>query len=214
MSNRWLGPGIMLLATLIGLLAYPELPDEIATHWGISGDPDDWTRKSVAVAIMPAIALVTWIVLILAPRIDPRRENFEAFADTYYWIVNGTMIFLAALHLLVIANGLGWDIPLSRAMLVGLGLLFVLIGVAMRRFKSNWVAGIRTPWTLSDEEVWTRTHERGAAVFVISGLATIIGALLLPIAVATIVSLLLILGGSIWVVVYSYVLYRDRDTAG
>lgn len=211
MSNRWLGPAVMGLATLFGLLVYQELPDRIATHWGLSGEPDDWMRKSVAVFLTPGIALVTWIILVLAPRIDPRRENFEAFGDTYYWIVNGTMFFLAALHVVVIGNGLGWGIPVTRLVLIGLGLLVILIGVAMRRFKSNWVAGIRTPWTLSDDRVWERTHQRGAYIFIGSGAVTIIAALLLPVTVATILAVALPLFGSLWLVVSSYVLYREKN---
>lgn len=37
--------------------------------------------------------------------------------------------------------------------------------------------GIRTPWSLDDDEVWRRTHYVGARCFVVAGLMMVVGVL-------------------------------------
>jgi uncharacterized membrane protein len=50
------------------------------------------------------------------------------------------------------------------------GLLFIFIGNLSPKFKPNYFVGIRTPWTLANEDVWKKTHRFGGKVFVITGL--------------------------------------------
>ena len=43
------------------------------------------------------------------------------------------------------------------------------------KIKPNWFMGIRTPWTLSSEEVWNRTHRLAGKIFIVMGLIMILG---------------------------------------
>ena len=76
------------------------------------------------------------------------------------------------------------------------------------RIRKNFFIGIRTPWTLASDEVWSRTHRIGGRLFILSGVIIWIGALLgLPLAwtVGVAVGLVLI------PVVCSYFLYRKIE---
>ncbi len=66
--------------------------------------------------------------------------------------------------------------------------------------------GIRTPWTLSSDRVWEETHRIGAILFKASGILTILGAFSGPYAIWFV--MVPLLGSSLFLVVYSYVLYR------
>lgn len=39
----------------------------------------------------------------------------------------------------------------------------------------NWFIGIRTPWTLSNEKVWDKTHKVGGKMFKIAGVIALFG---------------------------------------
>ena len=40
--------------------------------------------------------------------------------------------------------------------------------------KPNYFIGIRTPWTLENEETWRKTHKLGGKLWLIGGLLTIL----------------------------------------
>jgi uncharacterized membrane protein len=183
MANmRRLLPGIAALAAALGfsLWALPRLPERVVTHWGISGQPDGWSPPLVAALLLPTLGLVGAAFLSIVPRIDPRRASFELHASTYWLICNAVLVFMAALHVAVIGYALGWPISIDRLMPFALAGLLVLIGNVMTRMRPNWFMGIRTPWTLSSERVWRKTHRLGGFCFVAAGIVIATVALASP----------------------------------
>lgn len=169
---RRLWPSLVALALAAGfsVWAYPQLPGEIATHWGVDGQPNGWSSSLLAAVLVPSIAAALMVVLLVVPRIDPRRESWELHGPTYWMMANLTLCFLLLSHVLVLGVGLGWKLPIGRLVPVAVGALFVVLGNVMPRMRPNWFMGIRTPWTLSSDEVWRRTHRIGGACFVVAGL--------------------------------------------
>ena len=43
-----------------------------------------------------------------------------------------------------------------------MSILFIIIGNVMGRIRPTFFVGIRTPWTLADDEVWRKTHRLAA----------------------------------------------------
>jgi uncharacterized membrane protein len=173
MANmRRLLPGIAALFASLGfsLWALPRLPERVVTHWGVSGQPDGWSPPLAAALLLPVLGLVGAAFLTIVPRIDPRRASFELHASTYWLVCNAVLVFLAALQVAVIGYGLGWPISIDRLMPFALSGLLILIGNVMTRMRPNWFMGIRTPWTLSSERVWRKTHRLGGYCFVAAGI--------------------------------------------
>jgi len=77
----------------------------------------------------------------------------------------------------VVLWNLGIEISPRVFFPVGLGLLFFYIGILCEHLRRNWFIGIRTPWTLSNDKVWEKTHKIGGRLFKIAGVATLFGAL-------------------------------------
>lgn len=177
MKKTWLPLIIWLAAVAISVWSYPQLPDQVATHFGINGQPNDYSSKLFAVTSMPVLMLLIWALLVWVPKIDPRKENFPRFLGGYQWIQVATMLVLLVAHITMMMNGLGYAVNISVFTMLSVGVLFVTIGNVMPRFRSNFFVGIRTPWTLSSEETWRRTHALGARIFIISGIAIMLGAL-------------------------------------
>jgi uncharacterized membrane protein len=99
---------------------------------------------------------------------------------------------------------------MSGAMLPAIGLLFIFIGFMLRQAKRNFFIGIRTPWTLSSDTVWNETHRVGAVLFMISGGFAFLGGLFGGTA-AFWLMFAPIIGSTVFLLVYSYILYR-RET--
>lgn len=152
-------------AGLASVAVYGDLPAEMAIHWGPTSDADGWASRPIGAfglpALMAALAALLWSV----PRFDPLGENYESFRPTYDWFVVAALAFLGYVHGLVLATNLGVDVSMPRALVPALAALYYGAGVLLERAEPNWFVGIRNPWTLSDERVWERTHEKGGKLF-------------------------------------------------
>src|SRR2546421_3048683 len=177
MRSRWFGLVIAALAVAISISAYPRLPPTVATHWNLRGTPDGFSSRGLAVAIMPLLIVAMTGLFNVLPKIDPRRENYARFLTSYWLIANAVIVFMLVAHAMIIASGLGFSVRVDRLMPVGVGLLFVFLGNYLTRVEPNWFVGIRTPWTLSSDTVWRKTHRTGGVTFVIAGIVMIATAL-------------------------------------
>lgn len=78
------------------------------------------------------------------------------------------------------ADTMGVWAHLDRALPLGLGLIILLVGRVLVYVPPNQKLGIRTRWTLADEEVWLATHRLAGRTFAAGGVLTMAGALLPP----------------------------------
>ena len=210
MRNRWLGFVVAAVALALGVWAWPRLPARVPTHWNIHGVPDWYSSRLVAVLLMPGIVLALNGLFRILPLLDPRRVNYEKFQDTYWLIANALVLFLLGVHALVIANGLGYPVAMARLMPVGIGLLFIVLGNSLARVQPTWFVGIRTPWTLSSDTVWRKTHRTGGFTFVIGGGVMITAAFVSGALVWVLLAAAAVLAVAV-PVVQSYVLWRREQ---
>lgn len=170
MRSRWFGLVIAALAIVVSVWAYPQLPPMVATHWSLNGTPNGFSSRAWAIAVVPIVLVVMTVVFNVLPKIDPRHANYPKFLTTYWLFANSVIVFLLIAHGLFLARGLGYPVRIDRLMPVGVGLLFVILGNYLTRVEPNWFIGIRTPWTLSSDTVWRKTHRTGGWLMVLGGL--------------------------------------------
>lgn len=214
-TKRRLAAGIVLVgvAAAASAFALPDLPERTAIHFGPGGTPDSYTSPLFAAAFVPALMLALLGLFEGVVRVDPLRENLRESEGVYDALVLGTLAFLAFVHGLVLAFNLGYDVPITDAAFVAVGVLYVALGAAMRRVDRNWIVGFRTPWTLSDDVVWERTHAVGSIALVLAGVVTVAGTLALPaygvwFVVGTILAVV------VFTYAHSYVVYQRRHPDG
>ena len=201
---------LIAIAIIAGAALWNQLPDQMASHWNINDEVDGTMPRFWGVFMMPLITLGMMALFLVVPNIDPLKANIAQFRDTFNIFIVLIIAFMLYIHGLTLAWSLGYqDFKISSAMLPFVGVLFIAIGFLLRKAKRNFFIGIRTPWTLSSDSVWDKTHQLGAALFMASGALAIIGGFFGGTTAFWFLFVPLI-GSTLFLIVYSYVLYRNE----
>ncbi len=171
---------VSLLPFVLVALAWPYLPEQVPTHWGFNGQVDGWSSPA-SLWLLCAISPILSLGLQFLPRLDPKRENYEKFQSRYDFFGPLVPVLLLLCVAVTLSESL-WPgrINVSRTIGMMIGVLFLIIGNLMGKIKTNWFMGVRTPWALSDPDVWNKTQRLGGWVFFLSGLSAVILSLLAP----------------------------------
>lgn len=200
---------VILIATLAGISLWSHLPDPMASHWGIDDQVNGTTDKFWGVFLMPIMTAVMALIFLAIPFVDPLKANIAKFRESFNVFIVLITSFMIYIHGLTMAWNLGYtSFRMSTAMLPALGLLFIFIGFLIEKSRRNFFVGIRTPWTLSSDLVWEKTHRLGGLLFKISGLVALVGVLIPDYALWFL--FIPVIGSSLITVIYSYLIF-DRE---
>jgi uncharacterized membrane protein len=203
-------PLIFILATLIiWLVFYPQLPGQIPIHWDIGGNANGFASKLNAMLMSISSMLLIYGIMVVTPRIDPKKENYKKFSKGFTIINLSLLLLFFAINLMIILSGLGYDTDIGIVIPLIVGALFIVLGNYMPQIKPNYFVGIKTPWTLNDEQNWKLTHRFGGKTFIISGSLFMIS-VLLPDKIAEIVIFPGLLIFLLLPIGYSYLLFRKQ----
>lgn len=205
--------------TAVNLWAMPQIPEgEIPVHWGLDGTPDRYGDRSEALFalwMIPLATLVSPIVLALAPRLDPNGQNLMKSRKAYVAIWCSVMVMLLGVHagiaLLMVRSVTQTPdaIEFVRFVIAATSILFIVKGNYLPKTRSNWFLGIRTPWTLSSDYTWERTHRLAGRLFMLAGFICLVGAFTLKGGWLVAMLLATLLPTVLISVAYSYFVYRS-----
>jgi uncharacterized membrane protein len=211
LGRYWLAMALVAAAFATSVVLYARLPAVIPTHWNAAGLIDGWMPKSRGAFVIPGASLVIVAFLILLEPIQIREDAADLKTRYYPTIVAGVAGVCFFTNLLVLFAGMGWSRALPSHMAIAVGLLLVVLGNSLGKVRQNGLIGIRTPWTLADEEVWARTNRVGGWLIVLAGavmaVAGIMGFQMLP-------GLIAIGAAAAVSVGYSYVIWRRINRVG
>jgi uncharacterized membrane protein len=219
--TRWGYLSFVLVLAGFGLAAYAHAQaadapgGKVPIHWNIKGEPDGWVgtdQPFMAFYLLPTvIGGVVALGLFVLPWLSPQKFTVEGFRPTYDYV-----FFLVAALLIYLQAVITWSqfhgpVLMERGFLAGLMLFFALIGNVLGKVRPNFWMGVRTPWTIADPIVWTRTHRLAAWLFVAAGGT---GCVLALAGVNPIVPFVVLMVGALTPVVYSAVLYKRLQREG
>jgi len=190
---------------------YAKLPDKIPVHWNALGEIDRYGPKYINLFLLPGISLVTLVIMSYLPKMDPFSQNYLRFARVFQvFKVVITLFFLYLYAMVVYASFNEHSFSANVFFIPAFSLLFIIIGYYLPHLKRNFFIGIRTPWTLSSDESWDRSHFWAGRVFVSAGILNLLGLFFKPEWSFTIFISILVLG-IIGITVYSYLVFlKDR----
>jgi len=187
---------IIIIIPVAYLLAiWAELPEEVPMHWNAKGQIDRYGSKNELVGLLLMLNLPLYFILKYAPKIDPKKKISDSQLAGLRLVMH---LFMSALALFILYSTKQAEMSSPFGIISLVGLLFTGLGWYFTKLKPNYFIGIRTPWTLESEEVWTRTHKASAPVWMIGGIFMAIAPLIVESA-----SVYIVLGTTLLLTIYS-----------
>ncbi len=210
----FISAAVVLVMALVSTYAWFQLPDgvPVCTHWNAQGVCDGWGSKGVGLFLMPAVVAGVALLFAVLPHVDPRRANLAQSGTAYAAVWMAMLAFFLIFHVIVVLQLLGVPVMMGALVPALTGVLFIAIGAVLGKVKSNYFFGIRTPWTLSSELSWEKTHRLGGWLFMAAGALIVVGALALPQGMWVVVMMGVLVALIVTLAVYSYLVWK-RDPA-
>jgi len=197
---------VLIFLVAICLYFFAELPDQMVSHWNELGEANGHMSRFWGVFSMPLTILFIYLIFMFVPRIDPLKKNIESFKKYFDRFILSIMVFLVYIYALMIIWNFGIIYNMTSAILPAIIALLWFAGDLTKKAKRNWFIGIRTPWTLSNDEVWDKTNKLGGSLIQVSAAISCIGIvfpdyfiwfLMVP-----------LLGSMLGTLIYSYLIFK------
>jgi uncharacterized membrane protein len=199
---------LYLVAIVVTILFWNKFPNQIPIHWNIQGQVDNYGPKW-ALLFFLHLPIVILAIMTIIPKIDPQKNNYYKHARAYYILKVAVPYFFYLIYAVIVMYSIGIKIDVFNITLVCVGVLWIVIGNQLPRFRHNYFVGIRTPWTLANQDVWRKTHRIGGYCLTVSG-AIIIVFSFMPSILAKTVGVCILLVGALTPVVFSYFYFRKQ----
>jgi uncharacterized membrane protein len=200
------------LSYLIALAALSHLPETIPVHWNLYGEADAFAGSYFGAFVFPVIITLLAVFLVLQPRFERFKGSLDETRDIYAIVIFSTVSVLLGLEIMTLLSSMGMELPLAMILAMLFGFFFIVLGCLTPSIGRNTTIGIRLPWTIRDERVWTKTHERGGTVMILAGVLIVLGS---PVAGVWAITLMagIIVAVVLYITLYSYFLAK-RGTPG
>ena len=207
------------------------MPDTVPVHYDIAGNVNRYGSKYENL-LFPGIILLTTLFLSLmssyfskkAEKVKNEKEIAEAKTNEKVLNIVGVTLaaFFTTMQGVIIYNSWkGADIQsgsmpvdLGKVCTILLGVTFVILGNFMTKTRTNSVLGLRTTWSMYNDNTWRKSNRFGAIAIIAAGILTIISAIFIKNSFgATMASLGYLIIASIAAVIYSYKVYKKEVSA-
>lgn len=211
---------VLLICILIALvpavylaIIWDSLPETIPTHWGTSSKPDAYGKKATVIllpALLGGVTLLTCLVVLNLDKLDPKKgKNINPAVRNK--LALSLSVFLTAICTYIIYVTQSSSHEMGNFLFLLMGLFFIFLGNIMYSVKQNYFVGVRLPWTLEDEDNWNRTNRIVSILFFITGIVTVIAALLLPGLAVIFIMLGSLLVSIAYAIIFSYRLFKKKQ---
>lgn len=202
---------LTVLPIIMSIAAMFFMPDEVPVHYGPSGAVDRWGSK-YELMILPVFSVFIAVLMWFSSSISSKNESGTKNNERISLIVGALLlvIFLifSVFFLYLAFKGAEsiYDAPVDIGRLIcGLfGVFFVISGNIMPKVKPNSIMGMRTKWSMKNDNIWKKQQRVSGILLIIAGVVLIILAFIFKgmtavVAMIAVVALMSIIG-----TVYSY----------
>jgi immunity protein, SdpI family len=166
---RSLGRGLVAVSFGLSAALYTRLPDAVPIRFDLAGHASRFVAKPLGPFVAPLVGLVAYAITAAVV-----RRQRSAALEIVPTAVAGLLL---AIHAISLRAAIDDGTDAARWVLIASSLFVVVLGNYLGKLRRNRWIGIRTPWTLADDEVWLRTHRLGGWMFVAGGALALLAAL-------------------------------------
>ena len=220
----WIAAFIPVIVTSIVLQF---LPDVIPMHYDTKGNIDRWGSKSESFVLPIIILVVTlfWHILIYffekkSEKADTEKAQMEARNNVKVLYIVGiveALMFgvmqyfsLYSAYIQVSTESNKTSVDMAKVSCILCGLMIVVLGNYMTKTKINSTVGLRTVWSMHNDNTWRKSNRFAAIAFIIAGLLTIITTVFASGMLSTVGLLVYIIIAAIVSVIYSKIVYDQE----
>ncbi|MEW6990799.1 SdpI family protein [Colwelliaceae bacterium 6441] len=207
--------GIFIVILIACIVVIGILPGDtqVPIHWNSAGDVDKYDSLLIALLMYPGIMLGLLVLIHSIKFLEPRKENLAASTTAKGWIALGVVALLSVMALATIAIAFGYQVPMVRLIILSVMTMLIVVGNFLSKTKSNFFIGIKTPWTLSSEDNWRKTHRLGGRLFMLAGIIGIPLSLILSEDQLSYLTITVVMTATLIPCTYSwYIWHRDNKT--
>lgn len=171
---------LLVIATLPFVylaLIWGDLPQQIPSHFGLDGTPDDWSDKSSLPYLIAGMGYGVYLLMLLIPFFDPKKK-IEQMGEKYYSLRVIMALLMSSVSLYMIYSGVTKSAD-TKLLFALIAVFYALLGNYFQTLKPNYFIGIKTPWALENEDNWRKTHRLAGKMWVVSGILLVLLAFLL-----------------------------------
>ncbi|MDO4568656.1 MAG: SdpI family protein [Clostridia bacterium] len=175
---------LLCIVTTAVLLVFT--PDTIPAHYNFAGEVDRFGSKYENL-IFPAITILVGAFFLLLAK-QQRRKGEAVNEKILLYAGTATSLFLTALGLFFMVKAITYDpsaaasagIDIIKFVSIAIGMLLVVLGNIMPKMRRNSLFGLRTKWSMANDDVWQRSQRFGGIASVLCGLVMIVAAIFVP----------------------------------
>jgi len=198
---------ILMVPFFYLFLIWNKLPEQIPIHWNLGGEVDNFGSKYF-LNLLPLFNILIYLFLLVVPKIDPKKINFTIFSASYYKIRLTIILIITILITFVFAIAAGIEMNMPRIISIGFFLFIAIFGNYLGTIRPNYFVGIRTPWTLNNENVWRKTHFLAGKLWFWCGLLCFIISFFLTNKILYSTILIIFILIILIPILYSFIIYR------
>lgn len=188
-----------LLPILLGLVFFKELPENIAIHFDVNSNPDNYFPKTIFIFGMPLIMLLLQLICcIIADLADKNTEANKKVTTIFKWIIPTLSIIM---YVITIMYSLGNKIDIRKAVMCIIGVLFIIMG----NYLPKTVGNSRFPG-IKNESLKKKLLKISAYFLILDGILSLFSILFKPFVSILVIAILIL--ETILLQVYAFIKNR------
>lgn len=174
-KNKWVRISlfVFLIPLIVSILFYSQLPEQIPIHFDAAGNVDGYSPKFLGLFGTIGFVFVAHLITMFMILKSPKNENIPNIMIILTSLICPVLCLVVTCVCIYSALGGSSDIILI-VINASIAVLMIALGNYLPKTKRNYTVGIRTPWTIDNDENWNRTHRFGGYCMVLGGVLYLI----------------------------------------
>lgn len=186
---------VSVIPFIITAIALQFMPDSVPMHYNISGEIDRWGSKyeNLIFPVMILLFTLFWHLLILyyeKRAVKATLDKNRAEAASNAGLLKIVAVSMAAMfgimqcfilygaHTAADTATASATVDIGKISCILMGGMFIVIGNFLPKAKRNSLVGVRVSWSMYNDTTWRKSNRFGAVAFIVTGVLTILTALL------------------------------------
>ena len=198
---------IPLVAMIISMFI---LPNQVTNYFwgnGTLGKMESKYLNLIGGVVITAIGLSLYMFILKYKKEDHNRMGCYMIGVMLMFII---YIIALLYNQYAVTHQMNFIVNSAKLFMVEISIFMLVTGIFIRKSSKNSIIGIRTIWSMDNDEAWRQTQEIGGAIYVVTAMILIILTFTLKSNYYIAALLISVLVSSIICIFSSYKIYKNK----